>query len=103
MKPFSLLVKPGSADCNLQCEYCFYLDHRSFYPEATRHRMSDEVLEQIIESFMTTHQPDYAFSWQGGEPTLMGVEFFRKVTDLQKKHGRPGSSVYVQFSRGPES
>lgn len=93
MKPFSLLVKPASADCNLACEYCFYLDHSSLYPETRRHRMSGEVLERMISTFMATDQPQYAFGWQGGEPTLCGVDFFRKVTDLQQKYGRRGVSV----------
>ena len=55
--------------------------------------MSEEVLEQIISSYMTTSQMQYGFGWQGGEPTLMGVDFFRRVIELQKKHGRDGSSV----------
>ncbi|MBD3314642.1 MAG: anaerobic sulfatase maturase [Chitinivibrionales bacterium] len=93
MKPFSLLIKPVSADCNLRCEYCFYLDHSSLYPQTKVHRMSDAVLEKMISSYMATPQPQYAFGWQGGEPTLMGVDFFKRVIELQKKHGRPGSSV----------
>lgn len=93
MHPFSLLIKPASADCNLRCEYCFYLDHCALYPKHRVHRMSDEVLEKMISSYMATPQPQYAFGWQGGEPTLMGVDFFRRVTELQKRHGRTGASV----------
>lgn len=93
MKPFSLLIKPASADCNLRCEYCFYLDHCSFYPETKVHRMSTETLERMIQSYMATDQPNYAFGWQGGEPTLMGVDFFRKVTEFQSLHGRDGAMV----------
>jgi len=93
MKPFSLLIKPASADCNLRCEYCFYLDHCELYPETTRHRMSEEVLDRMIAGYMATDQPQYAFGWQGGEPTLMGLEFFRKVVELQQKHGRAGAIV----------
>ena len=92
-RPFSLLVKPASADCNLRCAYCFYLDHSSLYPETNRHRMSDEVLERLIKSYMGTDQPNYSFGWQGGEPTLMGVDFFEKVVSLQKKYGKPGALV----------
>jgi uncharacterized protein len=69
MRPFSLLIKPASADCNLHCEYCFYLEKCHLYPDVKRH------------------------PWQGGEPTLMGVEFFRKVTALQEKYGRRGAVV----------
>jgi uncharacterized protein len=92
-KPFSLLIKPASADCNLHCDYCFYLDHKELYPETKRHRMSDEVLNAMIRSYMRTEQPTYSFGWQGGEPTLMGQEFFERVTDLQKEHGRRGAVV----------
>lgn len=91
--PFSLLVKPASADCNLRCDYCFYLDKSALYPETRRHRMSDAVLEQMISGYMATEQPVYAFAWQGGEPALMGADFFRRVVDLQKKYGRPGCLV----------
>ncbi|MDQ7780636.1 MAG: anaerobic sulfatase maturase, partial [Planctomycetota bacterium] len=90
---FPLLVKPVSADCNLRCAYCFYLDHLRFYPQDARHRMSDAVLERLVSGYMATDQPAYTFIWQGGEPTLLGVEFFRRVTDLQQKHGRPGAVV----------
>ena len=93
MRPFSLLIKPASADCNLQCEYCFYLEKCHLYPEVKRHRMPDDILEQLIKSYMTTPQPTYAFAWQGGEPTLMGLKFFRKVTALQEKYGRSGAVV----------
>ncbi len=92
-EPFSLLIKPASADCNLRCEYCFYLDRCELYPESTVHRMSEEALETMVSSYMATNQPQYAFGWQGGEPTLMGLPFFEKVIELQKKHGRPGSFV----------
>ena len=92
-KPFSLLIKPTSADCNLSCEYCFYLDRSALYPETKRHRMSDRVLERMIASYMATAQPAYYFGWQGGEPTLMGVEFFRRVTEYQQKYGRQGAVV----------
>lgn len=92
-KPFSLLIKPASADCNLRCAYCFYLDRAQLYPETHVHRMSDEVLERMISSFMKTEQAQYSFGWQGGEPTLMGLDFFKRVTELQQKHGRSGTCV----------
>jgi uncharacterized protein len=76
---FSLLVKPASADCNLHCSYCFYYDRRSLYPDSARLRMSDEVLERMISGYMATAQPTYSFGWQGGEPTLMGADFFRRA------------------------
>jgi len=93
MKHFSLLIKPASADCNLRCNYCFYLDHASLYPQDKVHRMSEETLETMIRSFMSVPLPNYSFGWQGGEPTLMGLPFFKKAVALQKQYGRPGSVV----------
>ena len=91
MKPFSLLIKPASADCNLRCGYCFYLEKAGLYPESGRHRMPDEVLERLVSSYMSTEQPQYQFGWQGGEPALLGNEFFLRAVSLQKKYGKPGA------------
>ncbi|MBU4316258.1 MAG: anaerobic sulfatase maturase [Proteobacteria bacterium] len=93
MYPFTLLIKPASADCNLRCEYCFYLKKSCLYPDENRHRMAHGVLERLIQGYMETDQPAYGFGWQGGEPTLMGADFFKTVTLLQEKYGRPGSVV----------
>jgi len=92
MKPFSLLIKPASADCNLRCDYCFYIDHLDDIEKNPR--MSDDVLEKMISSYMQTNQQNnYAFGWQGGEPTLMGLKFFKKVVDLQIKYAPPGATI----------
>lgn len=93
MKPFSLLVKPAGPDCNLGCEYCFYLGKRALYPGTPRHRMAAETLELLVKGYLATEQPQHSFGWQGGEPLLMGEDFFRAVTDLQQKHGRAGAEV----------
>lgn len=93
MKKFELLVKPTSADCNLHCDYCFYLEKRHLYPNLTRHRMSESVLDHMIKSYMATEQPIYSFVWQGGEPTLMGIDFFRKVVRLQEKYKRVSTTI----------
>ena len=93
MRPFPLLVKPASADCNLRRRYCFYLDRCELYPDTPRHRMSEEVLEQMIRTYMATEQQQYSIGWQGGEPTLMGVDFYRKATEFQSKYGKPGCLV----------
>lgn len=93
MRPFSLLVKPAGPDCNLRCRYCFYGCKAELFPETTVHRMSAEVLETLIRSYLRTPQPQHVFGWQGGEPTLMGLEFFRRVTALQVQHGLPGAVV----------
>jgi uncharacterized protein len=93
MRPFSLLVKPAGPDCNLLCKYCFYLRKQKLYPKTNNHRMSLATLESMISSYMQTEQPQYAFGWQGGEPTLMGVDFFKKAIEFQKRHGKPGASI----------
>lgn len=90
-RPFSLLIKPASADCNLRCRYCFYLEKKALYPQVKRHRMPDDVLERLVRGYMSTYQPIYSFGWQGGEPTLMGAEFFKKVVEYQRKFGRPNA------------
>ncbi len=91
MKQFSLLIKPASADCNMRCDYCFYLEKAALYPGTSRHVMPDRVLERLISSYMDTGQAQYQFGWQGGEPTLLGNRFFSRVVTLQKRYGRPGS------------
>ncbi|MGI6537143.1 MAG: anaerobic sulfatase maturase [Caldicoprobacterales bacterium] len=87
-KPFTLLIKPTSADCNLRCTYCFYLCKSGLYPESRLHRMSEEVLESMISGYLSTEQPVYSFGWQGGEPTLMGLDFYKKAVELQEKYGK---------------
>jgi uncharacterized protein len=90
---YSLLIKPASADCNLRCPYCFYLDRAGLYPETEVHRMPDEVLARVVRSYLETEQPVYSFVWQGGEPLLMGGAFFERVTDLQMAYARRGANV----------
>jgi uncharacterized protein len=90
---FSVLIKPASADCNLRCTYCFYLDRSELYPETTVHRMTEEVLQQLVRSYLSTSQPVYSFVWQGGEPLLMGSSFYERVTDLQMAYARRGADV----------
>ena len=93
-KPFSLLIKPASADCNLSCRYCFYYQRLSDpYNYRDRHRMSDEVLESMIAQYLSIAGKYTSFGWQGGEPLLMGVGFFRKVVEFQQKHGYSGQFV----------
>jgi sulfatase maturation enzyme AslB (radical SAM superfamily) len=92
--PFCLLIKPAGADCNLRCTYCFYLEKCNLYPGTTKHRMPDSVLEKLIQRYMATPQSIYSFGWQGGEPTLMGLDCFRRVTDLQKTYGKTGGDRF---------
>ncbi len=91
-KPFSLLIKPASADCNQECAYCFYLDRTRLYPRQQR-RMPVKILKRLVSSYMKTLQTQYTFTWQGGEPTLMGVDFFKKAVKLQQELWTPGTNV----------
>ena len=83
-RPFHLLTKPVGPICNLDCKYCFYLEKEKLYPGETEWRMSDAVLTEYIRQYIRS-QPtaEIHFAWQGGEPTLLGVDFFRKVVALQ--------------------
>ena len=90
---FHIMTKPIGPICNLDCKYCFYLEKESLYPKETREasqpswQMSDEVLESYIRQYITQQDiPEISFAWQGGEPTLLGVRFFRKVIELQKRY-----------------
>jgi uncharacterized protein len=92
MNPFQVLIKPASGDCNLACEYCFYRDAVSLYPDGRR-RMSRERAEGLIREMLSYRFPETIFSWQGGEPTLMGLDFFSHVVECQMHLGRPGQVV----------
>ncbi len=89
----SVLVKPAGPDCNMACRYCFYLDKAAMFPAAGARRMDGAVLEALVRQVMTDGEPVVSFGWQGGEPTLMGVEFFERVIELEKRWGRAGQTV----------
>jgi uncharacterized protein len=87
---FHLLSKPTGAICNLDCAYCFFLDKEVFYP-GSKFRMSDEVLEQYLRQLIESHQTEAVnIAWQGGEPTLMGLDFYRRAITIAEKYRRPG-------------
>ena len=84
---FHVLTKPIGPICNLDCRYCFYLEKEKLYPNEGQWRMSDAVLEEYIRQYIQDQPaPEIYFAWQGGEPTLLGVEFFRKAVALQRKY-----------------
>ncbi len=90
----SLLIKPVSAACNLDCAYCFYLDRDTDpYQSLAVHRMSDETLERLVDSYLFYSYPNTTFAFQGGEPTLAGVKFFEHLVELEKRYGRNGQTV----------
>ena len=84
---FHLMAKPTGPVCNLDCEYCFYLEKEKLYNPKKNWAMPDEVLEKYIKDYIEAQSiPVITFAWQGGEPTLLGVDFFKKAVNLQKKY-----------------
>ncbi len=93
-KRFHVMAKPTGSTCNLDCTYCYYLskEHLAQGPGAAR--ISDETLERYIQQYIAgVTGPEVVFSWQGGEPALLGIPFFEKVVSLQKKHAKPGQRI----------
>jgi uncharacterized protein len=85
---FHVMAKPIGPICNLDCKYCFYLEKENLYPKTANWAMQDDVLESYIRQYIQAQNvPIVTFAWQGGEPTLLGVDYFRKVVDLQRQYG----------------
>jgi len=90
---FHVMLKPRGAICNLNCAYCYYLSKERLYPDS-HFRMTDELLETFTRQYLQAQRvPEATFGWQGGEPTLMGLDFFRRAVELQEKYRRPGMRV----------
>ncbi len=84
---FHILAKPIGPICNLDCKYCFYLEKESLYPQVAKWAMREDVLESYIRQYIENHDtPQVNFAWQGGEPTLLGLDYFRKVVELEKQY-----------------
>ncbi len=87
-----VLAKPTGAICNLECSYCFFLKKAQLYPGST-FRMSNAVLELYIRQLIESHRANkVTVAWQGGEPTLMGLDFYRRALAYQDRYRRPGMS-----------
>lgn len=94
---FHVMAKPTGARCNLDCAYCFFLKKEHLYPDSN-FRMTDEVMEQFIRQTIEGHRvPHVTIAWQGGEPTLMGLDFFRRSLEVQKRYARPGTRIENTF------
>jgi len=88
----SVLIKPSGPDCNLGCTYCFYLEKEALFPETKTHPMTPEIQEELIRQVMQQSGDAVSFGWQGGEPALMGLDFYKRAIELEKKYGH-GQSV----------
>lgn len=86
-KYFNIMAFPSGPICNLACDYCYYLEKSELYKTASDFRMSEELLEEYIKQYIDSQPgPQIYFGWQGGEPTLRGLDFFKKALKLQKKY-----------------
>jgi uncharacterized protein len=94
---FHLLAKPSGSTCNIDCTYCFFLSKDALYPNE-KHRMSEETLDTYIRQLLESHRtPEVTVAWQGGEPTLMKLDFFRRSVQLVEAYRRPGQKVQHTF------
>jgi uncharacterized protein len=94
---FHVMTKPRGAICNLDCKYCYFLSKEMMYP-GSRFRMADELLESYTRQYIEAQQvPEVTFAWQGGEPTLMGLDFFKRAVALQQQYKKPGMRIHNAF------
>jgi uncharacterized protein len=92
-RAFHIMTKPRGPICNLNCAYCYYLPKEQMYPDS-EFRMSDEVLESFTKQYIESQQvPEVTFGWQGGEPLLIGIEFFARAVAYQEKYRKPGVRI----------
>jgi uncharacterized protein len=97
---FHIMAKPIGPVCNLRCEYCFYLEKEALFPEGEKYRMSEDVLEAYIRKNIASQDeraPEIVFAWQGGEPTMLGVDFFEKAVALERKYAPPDRAIVNTF------
>ncbi|WP_321338794.1 anaerobic sulfatase maturase [uncultured Cohaesibacter sp.] len=95
--PFQVMAKPIGPRCNLDCKYCYYLEKERLYPETKRFEMRQDVLEAYIRDYIASQEgmpgDEIWFNWQGGEPTILGVDYFRRIVALQKQYRRSGKRI----------
>nr|WP_321445675.1 anaerobic sulfatase maturase [uncultured Cohaesibacter sp.] len=95
--PFQVMAKPIGPRCNLDCKYCYYLEKERLYPETKRFEMKQDVLEAYIRDYIASQEgmpgDEIWFNWQGGEPTILGVDYFRRIVALQKQYRRSGKRI----------
>jgi len=93
-REFQVFAKPVGSICNLGCDYCYYLKKEHLYPKGESFRMSDDILEEyIVQHIDASPEPMIRFSWHGGEPTVLGLDYFRKIVALQRKHQPPDQQI----------
>ncbi len=86
---YHVMVKPAGSRCNLACRYCFYLEKEALFPDSTPGKMSVDLLETFTRQYIETQRvPEITFAWQGGEPTLLGLDFFKKAIEFQQQYAQ---------------
>lgn len=94
---FHLLAKPSGSTCNINCTYCFFLSKEALYPNE-KSRMSEATLEEYIRQLLESHKtPEVTIAWQGGEPTLMRLDFFKKSVEIANRFKKPGQNILHTF------
>ena len=93
-REFQVFVKPTGPICNMDCRYCYYLKKEHLFPEGESFRMPDEILEEyIVQHIEASPETVIRFSWHGGEPTILGLDYFRRIIELQRKHQPPDRRI----------
>ncbi|WP_319529848.1 anaerobic sulfatase maturase [uncultured Cohaesibacter sp.] len=96
-RPFQVMAKPIGPRCNLDCTYCYYLEKERLYEGTKRFDMSETVLETYIRDYIDSQaslpEPEIWFNWQGGEPTILGLSYFRQIVELQKRYQPSGKTI----------
>ncbi len=90
-------MKPSSYDCNLLCDYCFYRRTEEEYPETSEHRLSLKTYTELVQKAQTDETRSVSYVWQGGEPMIMGLDFYKRVVEIQNKHRMPGQVISNTF------
>ena len=93
MPPISVLMKPSSGMCNMKCDYCFYCDETQKRIQESYGFMSEQTLKNVIRKTMLRAEGAVSYAFQGGEPTLRGIDFFEKVVEFEKQYNKHGIRV----------
>lgn len=92
-RPVHVMAKPAGSSCNLNCSYCFYLSKETLPSGPGTGDMSDGTLEAFVREYIENGGEQVVFSWQGGEPTLRGIDFYKRAVELQKRYAKPGQRI----------
>ena len=97
MPPISLLIKPASGHCNMRCRYCFYVDETENRARPSMGMMSPDTMRTLVDKALNYADGDCSFAFQGGEPTLVGLDFFHKLSEYVEHHPNP-KKIRVQYA-----